>query len=119
MRIFPAHPSRLPLKKGDLVSVVITPFKGTLEGKPVTRFTSVGNSPPVVKSSLANPVVTARRYTAKVIAEDPDEGDTLSYALRQAPAGMSIDAGTGEIIWDFPENITPGDIPHISVGKRQ
>lgn len=35
-------------------------------------------------------------------ASDPDAGDVLGYALVQGPAGMTIDAGTGQLHW------TPG-----------
>ena len=35
-------------------------------------------------------------------ASDADAGDVLSYALVQGPAGMTIEAGTGQLHW------TPG-----------
>jgi hypothetical protein len=48
------------------------------------------------------PVTTARvgrLYNYDANATDPDAGDTLTYALDVAPAGMAIDAATGLIAW--------------------
>lgn len=56
------------------------------------------NSPPQIGST---PVTTASEgvaYGYDVDATDPD-GDALSHALIQAPAGMTIDAASGLIAW--------------------
>ena len=38
-------------------------------------------------------------YTYQVKATDPDE-DKLTYSLKSAPAGMTIDPKTGAIQWN-------------------
>ncbi|MGB8338316.1 MAG: Ig-like domain-containing protein [Burkholderiales bacterium] len=56
------------------------------------------NNPPVINST---PVATATQgvvYSYSVGATDPD-GNTLSYALTTAPAGMTIASTTGVISW--------------------
>jgi len=57
------------------------------------------NDSPVITS---NPPLLATegaiyQYNTNVI--DPDTGDELTYSLSTAPAGMDIDAETGEISW--------------------
>jgi len=57
------------------------------------------NHPPVITS---NPFIEATRgqlYQYQVTATDPDSGDTLSFSLDVAPAGMSIDPSSGLITW--------------------
>ena len=49
-------------------------------------------SPPVTVAGLQ------QRYQYQVAANDPD-GDPLTFALTQAPAGMTIDAASGLITW--------------------
>jgi hypothetical protein len=53
-----------------------------------------------VPDDLVLPVGTP--LAAASSATDPDPGDTLTYALIDGPAGMTIDAGTGGLSW------TPG-----------
>ena len=58
-----------------------------------------GNQAP---SIVSTPVVNAtadQLYTYDVEANDPDAGDTLTFSLDAAPAGMTIDASTGLIQW--------------------
>ncbi len=50
-----------------------------------------------------------RQYSYPVVAQDPD-GDSLTYSLTQAPAGMTIDPISGEITWNpGPDQV--GDHP--------
>ncbi|MDT8282016.1 MAG: putative Ig domain-containing protein, partial [Gammaproteobacteria bacterium] len=63
----------------------------------ITADTAV-NQPPTIQST---PVVTAQTkvlYSYAVSATDED-GDTLTYALIQSPAGMIIDSTSGLITW--------------------
>lgn len=89
-----------PLKKGDKVSVVITPTKGNLVGPSVAQFVTIGNSPPFVKSNLANVQTTLDKFTASVVSEDPD-GDVVFYSLLQGPEGMDINKINGQLTWSF------------------
>ncbi|MHC4687062.1 MAG: putative Ig domain-containing protein, partial [Planctomycetota bacterium] len=50
-------------------------------------------------------------YSFRVRATDPD-GDRLSYSLGNAPEGMGIDAETGEVTWNVPQDFT-GEVPVI------
>ena len=60
-----------------------------------------GNAP-VITSIPVTSATQGQVYQYPVTATDPD-GDTLSFSLTAAPAGMSIDATTGLIAW------TPGN----------
>lgn len=57
------------------------------------------NSPPLITSSPVTDAVSDQPYEYQVVASDPDAGDVLVYELADAPAGMSIDAGSGLITW--------------------
>jgi len=91
---------KVPLVKGDKVVVAITPEASGVQGMSLTQATTIGNSPPVVSSSLTDVTITGNHYSAKIQAEDPD-GDQLTYALIEGPKGMTVDQRTGEIAWDF------------------
>jgi len=91
-----------PLKRGDKVSVRVTPFDGENYGSPVVINREIGNMPPVI---VENKELTfdgsACAYQVK--ATDPDS-DALSYSLEKAPSGMSIDKSTGLIKWPVPSD---------------
>ena len=46
-----------------------------------------------VLSNASGNCTAGQPCTFQVTASDPDAGDTLTYALDAAPAGMTIDAG--------------------------
>ncbi len=60
--------------------------------------TRYGGAAPVITSAAPGVVVQGQVYTYAVQASDPD-GGKLGYALKSAPAGMSVDAATGVITW--------------------
>jgi hypothetical protein len=93
------------IKRGDKVSVKITPTDGEQQGQPVILYSIINNSPPIV-SSVTVPTFqdNGRIYTSRVIADDP-EGDPLTYTLREKPEGMTIDPKSGIITW----RVTPKD----------
>jgi len=88
-----------PVKKGDKVSIKITPFDGEIYGRPVLLNIKMQNLPPVIiedkKLSFDGKVCT---YQVK--ASDADN-DPLTYSLKEAPPGMTIDQ-TGLIKWNVP-----------------
>jgi len=95
--------NEMPLKRGDKVSVKITPTDGEQEGESVSIRSIIANSPP-----KASPQIKAEFnglvYTSKIIAEDP-EGDPLTFTLIKAPEGMTIDSKSGVITWQVkPED---------------
>jgi hypothetical protein len=57
-----------------------------------------GNNPPRITSVASSQVPSGEVVTYDVKAVDPD-GDKLTYALLQAPAGMTIDATSGRVAW--------------------
>jgi Putative Ig domain len=89
-----------PVKRGDKITVSITPFDGERYGQPVVIEREIMNMPPSI--------VTDNKYdfaggvlSYQVRAEDPD-GDMLTYSLKSAPAGMSINPSTGLVTWRVP-----------------
>ncbi len=91
------------IKRGYRVSVKITPFDGETKGRAIILETLVANSPPVVSDELETEF-NGSIYSAKINASDPD-GDRLTYTLKQAPEGMTVDPETGVITW----LVTPDD----------
>ena len=57
------------------------------------------NRPPTITSTAPLAAIAGTPYTYAVTASDPDAGDTLTYSLTTAPAGMSIDGASGLITW--------------------
>ena len=96
------------LKRGDKIAVAITPFDGKIQGESLTLQREVRNVPPLIHG-VGNPLLAGDRYTCRILAEDPD-GDPLTYALKDAPPGMSIEAATGAIRWEIPPEIR-GRVP--------
>lgn len=69
----------------------------------------VSNWPPFIDSDAVTLVEQGDTYEYAVIATDND-GDTLTYALDNAPQGMTIDAASGVIKWQ-PSDSQVGDYP--------
>ena len=91
------------IKRGYRVSVKITPSDGETKGRAIILETLVANSAPVVSNELETEF-NGSVYSARITAFDPD-GDRLTYTLKQAPEGMTIDPETGAITW----LVTPDD----------
>lgn len=89
-----------PLRRGDHVSVKITPYDGADYGNPVVIQKEIRNMPPVIvdhKEFSFDGTV----YTYQVKASDPD-GDTLTYSLESPLNGMTIDPSSGLLKWVVP-----------------
>jgi hypothetical protein len=86
-----------PLKKGDQITVKVTPYDGESYGNPALLRTEIKNTPPIVVEDRQL-TFDGRVYTRQIRASGA-EGDTLIYSLQQAPEGMTIDASTGLITW--------------------
>lgn len=100
------------LKKKDTITAIVTPFDGTDRGQEMytnslalsDRVPDITSTPP---SGLQDGV-----FVYQVIAKDPD-GDPVTYALDNAPTGMTIDGSSGMIRWT-PTG-TPGERQSLSV----
>jgi len=91
------------LKRDDTISVEVTPSDGDDTGRSIILNSRVYNSLPVISST--DPVFDGKVYKYTIAATDPD-GDSITYALREAPEGMTIDSKTGEITWEVkPEDL--------------
>lgn len=60
------------------------------------------NNPPVIVSTPGTKSNEGLTYGYKPSAVDPDPADTLTWKLKNAPSGATIDPATGEVTW------TPG-----------
>jgi len=89
------------IKRGDRISAKITPYDGAAYGSPVTINREIGNMPPVITEDKSF-VFDGKTYTYQIKASDPD-GDKLTYSLKTAPDGMTIDS-SGLIRWDVPSD---------------
>ena len=97
-----------PVKRGDKVSVTVTPFDGKEQGKSATLSREIINTPPAIEGQEQFQV-TDNAVTFQIRASDAD-GDPLMYSLKDAPAGMSIDRKTGWVRWVTSPG-TPGKVP--------
>lgn len=87
-------------KKGDLITVTVTPDDREIVGTPKKSDSIVIlNSPPVIVSSPP-PSVEGTKYLYQVKADDPDN-DPITYTLKSGPKGMEIDKSTGLIRWEI------------------
>lgn len=83
-------------KKGDFITVSVTPYDGKEKGKPRRSLPLVvANRPPEITSSAPSEL-SKGIYIYEVKAADPD-GDKLSFSIEGAPSGMTIDSVTGTV----------------------
>jgi hypothetical protein len=99
-----------PDKKGYYIAQLRV-FDGQLAGKPVTATIYASNDNPEIVSAPVTTATVNQPYIYDADATDAD-GDTLAYALTEAPQGMTIDAQTGVISW------TPAAIGAVNVAVQ-
>lgn len=103
-------------KRGDKISVRITPFDGKEYGKPRTLSLEVANTNPRITEH--NEIkFDGKHFSYQVKATDPD-GDTLTYTLKEAPPGMTI-TQNGLITWNVPPDFNGKAPVTISVTDGQ
>jgi len=101
-----------PVKRGDKVTVTVTPFDGKDRGKSATLSREILNTPPAIEGQEQFQVSDSA-VTFHVRASDAD-GDPLTFSLKDAPAGMSIDRMTGLVRWATSPGTT-GKVPFTVV----
>ncbi|MCX7793152.1 MAG: putative Ig domain-containing protein [Thermodesulfovibrionales bacterium] len=89
------------VKRGDKVTVKITPFDGEDYGEALLLRREITNIPPIIIDYKDNQF-DGNLFTCQIKAMDID-GDTLTYFLKSAPQGMTIDHVNGIIRWLVPE----------------
>lgn len=102
----------VPVRRGDNVTVTITPFDGKDRGRPAVLSREVLNTPPLIEGQEQFHVGDDA-VTFLVRASDVD-GDPLTYSLKDAPGGMVIDRKTGWVRWVTPAGAT-GKVPFTVV----
>ena len=85
------------VKRGDKVTVTVTPFDGKERGRSATLSREILNTPPAIEGQEQFQV-SDNAVTFHVRASDA-EGDPLTFTIKDAPAGMSIDRATGFVRW--------------------
>ena len=103
-------PSVSGFKRGDKISVTITPADGDRVGKPKIFNMEVKNSTPKIVE-LKNVSADEKQVTYQVVGKDPD-GDPVTYSLVDAAKGMTIDPKSGVLQWTLdPAAAAPqGDV---------
>jgi phosphotransferase system HPr-like phosphotransfer protein len=92
-----------PVKRGDKISVRITPFDGEINGQAVILNREIKNMPPMINGDNKFQF-DGKFFSHQIKAVDPD-GDVLTYSLKVAPAGMTINSSTGLIQWNAPQDL--------------
>ncbi len=90
------------MSKGDMVTVVVTPGDGQVKGEAMESSPVLLHNRPPEITSYPPAGLEDGEFSYQVMADDPD-GDTLEYALEDAPSGMTIDKETGLLQW----SVTP------------
>lgn len=89
------------IKRGDKLIINIKPFDGKDYGKVISLDREILNLPPIIIDHK-DYHIDKDLFTYQVKASDPD-GDTLTYTLKSAPEGMTIDE-KGLIRWNIPRD---------------
>lgn len=89
-----------PLKRGDKITVKVTPYDGQDYGTPFVLERKIDNMPPVFIDDKHYDF-DGRLFSHTVRAVDAD-GDTLTYSLKSGPEGMTVNPRTGLVTWNVP-----------------
>lgn len=69
------------------------------------------NRPPVITQVANTTIDEGALFSVTVTASDPDQGQQVTFALVNAPSGMSINPASGQITWQTSETHGPGNYP--------
>ncbi len=102
----------VPVKRGDRITVKVTPCGPQGCGRPVVLKRRIENMPPMFGRHVST-TFDGALYTAQLSATDPD-GDPITYSLEGAPAGMKIDPSSGLIEWKVPPGVKGARVTAIA-----
>lgn len=105
-------------QRGDRIMLNAIPFDGREKGSPGVMKVTVGNISPEITSNPSESRFENRRFTYQVKATD-SENDPLTYSLKAAPSGMTIDKSTGLVQWSVPSDFKGRASVTISVTDNQ
>ncbi|MFA4829022.1 MAG: putative Ig domain-containing protein [Thermodesulfovibrionales bacterium] len=105
-------------KRGDRIMLNVIPYDGKEKGSPGLMKVTIGNISPEITSNPNESRFENRRFTYQVKATD-SENDPLTYSLKAAPTGMTIDKSTGLIQWDVPPDFRGKASVIVSVTDNQ
>jgi len=88
------------VKRGDNVTVSLTPYDGQSYGTVVALDREISNLPPYFIAHK-NFSYVGSRYSYQAQTVDPD-GDAVAYSLMDPAEGMTMDRSTGELVWNVP-----------------
>jgi hypothetical protein len=97
-------------KRGDRISLTVIPDDGKRKGNPKSLTIIIGDALPSIQPLPESHAFNGSEYSYQVKASDPD-GDTLTYSLKSAPDGMTIDPSKGLIRWNVPPDFK-GKFPY-------
>jgi hypothetical protein len=98
------------LKRSDRISLTAIPDDGKRKGNPKSLTIIIGDALPSIQPTPESHAFNGSEYSYQVKAADPD-GDTLTYSLKSAPEGMTIDPAKGLIRWNVPPDFK-GKFPY-------
>lgn len=90
-------------QKGDRISLEVIPSDGESEG-PIFygKEFDIPDAPP---RFVSTPPKEFKGFTYEYDSRAKDaDGDPITYSLKTAPSGMTIDAETGRVVWKIGEN---------------
>jgi hypothetical protein len=94
----------LPLERGDKISIKVTAYDGRKYGQPVVFEREIANMPPMITTD-GKYHFDGEVFSCQIHGTDPD-GDTLTWSLKAAPSGMTINPATGSVAWQVPPDFT-------------
>jgi hypothetical protein len=88
--------------RGDAVEVRVVAYDGEDYSPEGVLGLKINNFPPMLEEHYKY-TFDGTTYTYQARATDQD-GDTITYTLTSGPQAMTIDAITGKVIWQVPED---------------
>jgi hypothetical protein len=104
---------RVTISRTNLARVVVTLGSGN-DTVALDNFSFLAprayNQPPQLSGPTELEVLEGQTLSVQFIASDPDEGDTLGFALvPPVPAGVTLNLETGALTWTPDESQGPGE----------